>query len=83
MQEIVAKTRGRPVADSHFYELYRKVDQKPINDYYKEHDGILIFELHGILNQHEIIHYNTGIDIRLIAIYENSILTLARKIYKE
>ena len=69
--EIVAKTRGRPVADSHFYELYRKVDQKPINDYYKEHDGILIFELHGILNQHEIIHYNTGIDIRLIAIYEN------------
>ena len=70
--EIVAKTRGRPIADSHFNDLYHKIDQKPITDYYKEHDGILIFELHGILNQHEIIHYNTGIDIRLIAIYENA-----------
>ena len=27
--------------------------------------------MYGILNQHEIIHYNTGIDIRLIAIYED------------
>lgn len=69
--EIVPKTRGRPVADSHFIELYHRVDQKPIKDYYENHDGILIFEMHGILNQHEIIHYSVGIDIRLIAIYED------------
>lgn len=27
--------------------------------------------MYGILNQHDIIHYNTGIDIALIGIYEN------------
>lgn len=68
--EIVPKTRGRPVADKHFIELYNKVDQKPIDNYYTENDGILIFELYGILNQHDIIHYDTGIDIALIGIYE-------------
>lgn len=69
--EVVPKTRGRAVADSHFTELYRKVDQKPIRDYYEKHTGILIFELYGIINQHEIIHYGAGIDLRLIAIYDN------------
>lgn len=70
--EIVPKTRGRAVADNHFIELYNKIDKKPILNYYKDHDGILIFEMYGILNQHDIIHYNTGIDIRLISIYENN-----------
>lgn len=69
--EVVPKTRGRAVADQHFIELFHKVDQKPIQDYYQNHTGILIFEMHGILNQHEIIHYRTGIDIRLIAIFDN------------
>ena len=69
--EIVPKTRGRAVADSHFINLFRKVDQKPIHDYYQDNDGILIFEMHGILNQHEIIHYNTGVDIKLIAIFHD------------
>lgn len=68
--EIVPKTRGRAVADSHFIELFHRIDQKPIKDYYKSNDGILIFEMHGILNQHEIIHYSVGIDIRLIAIFK-------------
>ena len=66
--EIVPKTRGRAVADEHFITLYKKIDQLPIINYYKNHDDILIFELYGILNQHEIIHYQTGIDIRLISI---------------
>lgn len=70
--EIIPKTRGRAVADSHFITLFQKVDQKPIQDYYTENDGILIFEMHGILNQHEIIHYTVGIDIRLIAIFEDN-----------
>ena len=69
--EIVPKTRGRPVADKHFIELYHKVDQKPIKDYYAHNDGVLIFELYGIINQHDIINYQTGIDIRLIGIYED------------
>ena len=68
--EIVPKTRGRPIADSHFIELFNKIDQKPIIDYYSENDGILIFELYGILNQHDVIHYNVGIDIALIGVYE-------------
>lgn len=70
--EVVPKTRGRAVADTHFIELFHRVDQKPIKDYYKNNDGILIFEMHGILNQHEIIHYGVGIDIRLIAIFDNN-----------
>lgn len=73
--EIIPKTRGRPIADTHFIELYNKIDKKPIQKYYENHDGILIFELYGILNQHEILHYDTGIDIRLIAIYENKQFT--------
>lgn len=70
MIEIIPKTRGRPVADKHFIELYEHIDQKPILDYYSENDGSLIFELFGILNQHDIIHYNVGIDVNLIGIYE-------------
>ena len=69
--EIVPKTRGRAVADQHFIELYNKVDRKPIENYYQNNDGILIFEMYGILNQHDIIHYTTGIDIRLIAVYDD------------
>ena len=69
--EVVPKTRGRAVADSHFIELYNKVDKKSINDYYKENSGVLLFELYGILNQHDIIYYDTGVDIRLIAIVDD------------
>lgn len=69
--EVVPKTRGKVVADNHFIDLYHKIDLKPINDYYSENDGILIFELYGVLNQHDIIHYTTGIDIRLIGVYED------------
>lgn len=72
MIEIVPKTRGRPVADSHFVELFNKVDKKSIEDYYTENNGFLIFELYGILNQHDIIHYDVGIDIALIGVYEQN-----------
>lgn len=69
--EIVPKTRGRAVADSNFIELYNKLDKSSIYNYYHKNKGILMFELYGILNQHEIIHYQTGIDIVLIGCYEN------------
>lgn len=67
--EVVPKTRGRAVADSHFLELYDKIDKSAIWDYYGHNKGVLFFEMYGILNQHDIIHYDTGIDIRLIGCY--------------
>jgi len=70
--EIVPKTRGRAVADSNFVELYNKIDKSNIQHYYKKHLGVLMFELYGILNQHEIIHYTTGIDIKLIGCYDGN-----------
>jgi hypothetical protein len=69
--EIIPKTRGRVVADDEFIELFEKIDQKQIEEYYSKNDGILIFELYGTLNPH-LIPYDTDIDIKLIAAYENS-----------
>ena len=69
--EIVPKTRGRAVADKNFLELYDKVDKSSVEAYYRYNKGILYFELYGILNKHEIIHYDTGIDIALIGCYNN------------
>jgi hypothetical protein len=68
--EILAKTRNNPIADLEFRQLFSHVDSKPIREYYKKNDGILIFELYGILNEHEIPYYGVGIDIGLIAIYD-------------
>lgn len=70
IMEIVPKTRGRAVADSHFIDLYNKIDKSPILEYYRNNKGILFFEMYGILNQHDIIHYQTGIDLVLIGAYE-------------
>lgn len=68
--EIIPKTRGRAVADNHFIELYNKIDPSKIKKYYHDgNTGVLFFELFGILNQHEIIHYDVGVDIRLIGVY--------------
>lgn len=70
--EIVPKTRGRAVADPHFLELFNKIDRTPIWRYYRRHKGVLMFEMYGILNQHDIIHYQTGIDIALIGCYDDA-----------
>ena len=85
--EIVPKTRGRAVADKHFIELYNKIDHSNIEWYFEENNNaVLFFEMYGILNQHEILHYQTGIDIALIGVYKNnhffkgkSIIDLANK----
>lgn len=68
--EIVPKTRGRAVADEHFLELFSKIDRSGVWEYYRTQKGILFFELYGILNQHDIIHYQTGIDMVLIGCYD-------------
>lgn len=69
--EIIPKTRGRAVADEHFMDLYSKIDKAGIFDYYNYNTGVLFFELYGILNQHQILHYDTGISIVLIGEYDN------------
>ena len=71
IEEVVPKTRGRAVADSHFLSLFDKIDKSKIWSYYSNNKGILFFEMYGILNQHEIIHYQTGVDLCLIGGYDD------------
>ena len=70
--EIVPKTRGMAVADEHVLEMFKLVDKKAIEEFFKDNshcDDTLMFELYGILNKHEISHMDTYIDIRLIGAY--------------
>lgn len=80
--EIVPKTRGRAVADNHFLDLFNKIDKSSIYRYYSENKGILFFEMYGILNQHDIIHYDTGIDIVLIGCYDEEGFGIPFKLWK-
>ena len=68
--EIVPKIRNHPIMPARFRELFNRVDQKPIKDYYRKNKGILIFELYGILNPHQILHYDVGIGIKLLTVYD-------------
>jgi hypothetical protein len=68
--EIIPKTRNKIIADMEFIELFKKIDQKPIDEYYLKNDGILIFELYGTLNPH-LIQYDEDIDIKLISVFED------------
>lgn len=70
--EIVPKTRSLAVCDDHILEMYNLLDKKPIHEFFKQNmyaDDILMFELYGILNRHEIAYMDTYIDIRLIGAY--------------
>ena len=70
--EIIPKTRSQAVADEHILEMYKLIDKKAINEFFKEEDhsnDSLMFELYGILNNHEIRHMDTYIDIALIGAY--------------
>ena len=71
--EVVPKTRGRAVADTHFIELFNKIDKSAIWRYYGKNKGILFFEMYGVMNQHDIIHYQTGVDIALIGCYKDKL----------
>ena len=71
--EIIPKTRGRVGADSDFIELFNKIDQTSINEYYSKNDGILMFELYGKLNPHVI----------LISVYENSTFVPTNTIFEK
>ena len=80
--EVVPKTRGRAVADNHFLELFGKINKMPIWKYYGQNKGILMFEMYGILNQHDIIHYDTGIDIVLIGCYDDNHFYNPKELWK-
>lgn len=82
IMEIVPKTRGRAVADNHFLELFSKIDKSGIYKYYQHETGVLFFEMYGILNQHDIIHYQTGVDIVLIGCYEDDEFATPFKLWR-
>lgn len=75
--EIIPKTRGVPVADSHIINLYNELDHSNIEAYFdkfKETNPTLLFELYGTLNQHSIFYPRTRIDIKLIGgTYDNGV----------
>ena len=67
--EVVPKTRGVPVADSHIIQMYNEIDQANIISFFnklKDYNPTLLFELFGTLNQHSIFYPKTRIDINLI-----------------
>ena len=67
--EIVPRTRGMAVAANHIVDMFRLIDQAQIEKFYSfphNYDYVLMFELYGILNRHEITYHQYYIDIRLI-----------------
>lgn len=73
--EIVPKTRGTPVADDWVIEMYKYVDDLSIQNLLNRHpDMILIFELYGVLNHHEIFYTNCYIDLVCIGIIHDDLI---------
>ena len=67
--EVVPKSRNTPVAHKSLIKLWEKIPQKKdIEDYIKESNDILIFELFGYENPHEI-KYNVPLNIGLLRGY--------------
>lgn len=72
--EIIPKTRGLPVADSHIIDMFNEIDHANIEVFFesfKESNPTLLFELFGALNQHSIFYPTVRIDIRLIGGTDN------------
>lgn len=67
--EVVPKSRNTPVAHKSLIKLWEKIPQKnAIEEYIKETEDILIFELFGYENPHEI-KYNVPLDVGLLRGY--------------
>lgn len=67
--EIIPKTRGIPVADTHILNMFNLIDTKNIEKFFsQEKDFVLLFEIYGVLNQHEIFYNDAYIDIVLIGV---------------
>ena len=85
--EIVPRTRGMAVASNHVVDMLKLVDQAQIKEFYSyphNYDYILMFELYGILNRHEITYHKyyinlclTGVTLEEEVLDKNSVLSIA------
>lgn len=67
--EVVPKSRNTPIAHKSLIKLWRRIPKKEdIEDYIKETGDVLIFELFGYENPHEI-KYDKPLDIGLLRGY--------------
>lgn len=83
--EIVPRTRGMAVAGKHILDMYRLVDDAQIKDFYSyphNYDTVLMFELYGILNRHEISYYDSYINIKLIGATEDKNVLLLKDVLR-
>ena len=69
--EIVPKSRNMPVADKHLLTpFWQNVDMYPIKKFFERNpDSVIMFEMYGTLNQHEVIYPQVYLDIALIGCY--------------
>lgn len=73
--EIIPKTRGTPVADDWILEMYKYIDDLSIKHMLNTHPNmILLFELYGVLNQHEIFYSDCYIDLVCIGMVQDNTL---------
>lgn len=86
--EVIPKTRNTVMADDFIFDLLKKAITYPIEEIVEEYDAILMFELYGVLNQHEIYNPDAYCSLALIGgysitvkqMYSNSMLdALAEK----
>ena len=72
--EIVPKTRGVPVADTFIIDMLKLIDKKNIEEYFKDYPySVLLFELYGFLNQHEIVYPKYYINLALLGVVQSNV----------
>ena len=67
--EVIPKTRKTVIADDFIFNLLKKAITYPIEEIIKEYDIVLMFELYGVLNQHEIYNPDAYCSLTLIGGY--------------
>lgn len=67
--EVIPKTRNTVIADDFIFNLLKKAITYPIEKIVKEYDIVLMFELYGVLNQHEIYNPDAYCSLTLIGGY--------------
>lgn len=67
--EVIPKTRKTVIADDFIFNLLKKAITYPIEEIVKEYDIVLMFELYGVLNQHEIYNPDAYCSLTLIGGY--------------
>ncbi len=68
--EIIPKTRNTVIADDYIVDLMKKTYTYPLKEFYNdEKETILIFELYGVGNKHEIYYPDSYVTLTLIGGY--------------